>query len=168
MAGLTGTVRFQREGSSVTYQVVGAGTLRHSLPLRRSALTFLEDGANSVQVDLRYCSYVDSTFLGDLLLVKRAAEGKPHGGFTLVSPAPEVRRLLEDMSLDLVFPIHTIEELPEAGWMDLPGNGEDQMAMKCNVVEAHQALASLEGRTGELFRPVAHCLTQALEAERAR
>jgi hypothetical protein len=118
-------------------------------------------------VDLRQCTFMDSTFVGTLLFLKRAVHARRCGEFSLIAPSPECRQLFKKMGLEGAFPL--IDDHPDdQGWTELTREGEDAAAFKCNVVQAHQELARLEGAAGEPFRAVMRCLERDLEAEKTK
>jgi anti-anti-sigma factor len=160
-----GIVRVCRDDRTVTFQVEGWTTMNQSLMFRRSAEQSLAGGAWVLRVDLRLCTFMDSTFIGTLLFLKRTVHGRKQGEFFLVSPSPECRQLFHKMGLDGAFPI--LEEEPASqSWTELSREGEDSDAFKCNVVQAHRELARIEGPAGEPFRAVVRCLERDLEAEK--
>ena len=78
----------------------------HSAPeLRERIRGAIDEGANTVVVDLSTTTIIDSTSLGVLLGgMKRLRE--QNGQIRLVVPRPEVRRVFEITMLDRVFPLH--------------------------------------------------------------
>jgi anti-anti-sigma factor len=167
MAAPQGIIRVHQDGPTVTFQVEGWTTMKQSLSLRRFAEQCLAAGATTLQVDLRRCTFMDSTFVGTLLFLKRAVHRKEHGEFTLLAPSAECGKLFRQMGLEGVFPTAAAEG-PAGPWTELTSEGEDGGAFKRNVVQAHQELASLPGPAGDAFRAVVRCLGQeAEEATRA-
>lgn len=151
---------------TVIFRVVGRGTMCQSAALRRKAEQSLDQGVRRLLVDLRDCTYFDSTFLGTLLTLKRAAA--EHGGteFGLVAPSPACRRLLAQMQMDRYFPqVETVCEPHEASELC---TDYDPGAFKWAVVCAHQELASLEGPEGASFRPLAERLAAEFKASRSQ
>ena len=155
------TIRVHQDDQGVTFRVEGWAAMNHSLPFCHCAEKCLCGGAASLRVDLRQCTYMDSTFLGDLLLLKRDVERRGRGEFALVSPSPQCQRLLEQMRLNVFFPIVTAEQPPSWDWSDLPSGQAEVQAFQANVVEAHEELANLPGPAGDPFRAVVRCLNQA-------
>src|SRR5262249_25707244 len=125
----------------------------------------LTEGMMVLYVDLRHCTHMDSTFLGTLLFLKRLVERQEEGKFALLSPSPQCSRLLQQMSLDRVFPVVSVEDSGAGAWAELPSKPEDVAMFKRNVVQAHQELGRLEGPAGETFRELADQLAQELESE---
>jgi anti-anti-sigma factor len=154
------------EGQTATFQVDGWTTMKQSLSFRKAAEQCLSNGAQVLRVDLRCCTFMDSTFIGTLMFLKRQVHRHKHGDFALVSPSAECCRLFQQMGLDGVFPI-----VPPTGdtapcWTELKSGAEDMNAFKRNVIDAHEELARLEGPAGEPFRAVMRCLGQEAEANK--
>ena len=165
MAAPQGIVRVYDDGKAVTFQVVGRVTMTQSLPLRRCAEQALAAGAKALRVDLRHCTYMDSTFLGALLILQRAA-GRGQCPLTLVSPSPTCCRLLQQMGLHGHLPVVTAEEDPAGPCTTLSSDAEDVPALRCNVVQAHQELAHVAGPGGDVFRAMAPFLKEEAEKKR--
>jgi anti-sigma B factor antagonist len=163
MAAPPGTIRLGQRENAVTFQVEGWMTMQQSLAFRRCAQDWLAEGARFIRVDLRCCTFMDSTFVGTLLSLKRATELEPSGQFFLVSPSTQCQKIIHQMGLDDVIPTTAGAEAEPSCWTELKLQVENDCAFKCNVVEAHQELASLGGRTGEIFGPVARCLAQEMD-----
>ena len=82
----------------------------HAAPeLRERIRGAIDEGANTVVVDLSATTLIDSTSLGVLLGgMKRLRE--QDGQIRLVVPRPEVRRVFEITMLDRIFPLHDTQE----------------------------------------------------------
>ncbi len=160
-----GIVRVYQDDRTVTFQVEGWTTMNQSLMFRRSAEQALAGGATVLRVDLRLCTFMDSTFVGTLLFLKRTVHGRKQGEFFLICPSAECRQLFHKMGLDGAFPV--LEEEPAGqDWTELTREGEDCEAFKGNVVQAHRELARIEGPAGDPFRAVVRCLERDLEGEK--
>jgi anti-anti-sigma factor len=168
MAAPQGLVRVHQHDCTVTFQVEGWTTMNQSLSFRRFGEQCLAAGATALRVDLRRCTFMDSTFIGTLLFLKRAVHQKENGAFTLLSPSPQCRKLIKQMGVEGVFPIVDAEEPAACPWCDLPSDSRDNPAFKQNVLQAHQELAELEGPAGGQFRAVVRCLTEEMEAEQEK
>jgi anti-anti-sigma factor len=166
MATQQGMIRVQQHEHTVTFQPEGHATMHHSPSVRRFAEQCLADGMTVLRVDLRHCTHMDSTFLGTLLFLKRLVERQNEGKFALLSPSPQCHRLLQQMGLDRIFPIVSMEDSGAGTWAELPSKPEDIAAFKRNVVQAHQELGRLEGPAGETFRELADQLAQELAVEK--
>lgn len=162
MATSQGTVRFHQEDATVTFRVEGRGTMTQSLPLRRCAERCMAGGTSRVKVDLRDCSYMDSTFLGTLLALKKTLE-KSQGQLTLVMPSTACGKILQQMGLDDVLPAEQAELDPNVAWADVAAcePADDPNSFRRNVTQAHEELARLPGPAGEQFKAVMRCLEDA-------
>jgi len=138
--------------------------MRQSPALRRRVEQCLVPGPITLHIDLHECTYMDSTFIGTLVMFKRRLAERCVGQFALVAPSPECSRLLRQMGLDAVFCILTdASRLDEGGeLLECEPEGD---CFKRTVVESHQELAGLPGPAGAMFREVATHLTLEWEAE---
>jgi anti-anti-sigma factor len=161
MATATSIVRFHQQDRTITFQVQGRATMNHSLPMRRCGERALEAGVNRICVDLRDCTYMDSTFLGTLLTLKKAVARSCNGELVLMAPSVPCCRILQQMGLLEVLPMEAIEIEPTAAWTELAPENPDAGSFKRNIAQAHEELASLPGPAGEQFKAVARCMAQA-------
>jgi len=159
MAAPQGIVRVHQQDRTVTFRVEGRGGMAQSLPMRRCAERLIAAGANRVRVDLRDCPYVDSTFMGTLLAIKKTLD-RQAGSFSLGMPSAACARILEQTGLTDVLPAEAVEHDPEAQWTELSGDGTDATSFRQNVTQAHEELARLPGQAGEQFKSVMRCLEQ--------
>jgi anti-anti-sigma factor len=132
------------------------------MPVRRFSEQFLNEGVTTLRIDLRHCTYLDSTFLGTLLILRRAVQRRPGCQLLLVSPSPECRRLFKQMGVEECLPSVNDAELPADIWTELPCEINVEMFNR-NVVQAHEALANLGGTCGKTFESVARTLNKELE-----
>src|SRR5262249_42910507 len=123
----------------------------------------LSEGIAALRVDLRRCTYMDSTFLGTLLFLKRAVDRHGQSEFALVSPSEPCGCLLRQLGLDCFCPIVTMDEPAADTWTELATRQDDVDAFRRQVVQAHEELASLKGPAGETFREVVRCLNKDRE-----
>lgn len=168
MATTTDKMCVCEDEQAIVFQVTGRGTMKQAPALRERAEKALADGVRRLHVDLRRCSYMDSTFLGTLLLLMRAVRQIEHGEFGLVSPSAECRQLLQKMHLDSVYSFLDLEELPAYLWTDLPAEFGDAQCFDRVVVQAHQELAATPGAPGAMFAELAQRLMQEWKAKQAR
>jgi anti-anti-sigma factor len=166
MAAPKSILRVYQSEQVLTFQVEGWATMAQSMPIRRRMERGLALGLTTLRVDLRHCTYMDSTFMGTLLFLKRSLAGREGGDFALVCPSPECDQLLQKMGMEGLFCTVTAEESAATTWTEIGSEGEDIQTAQRNVVQAHLELASLPGPAGEPFRTVARCLAEAEKAER--
>jgi anti-sigma B factor antagonist len=163
MAAPPGILRAHHDQQALTFQIEGQATMDHSLPLRRCAEQALACGVTTLRMDLGRCTYMDSTFLGTLFVLKKAVIQKCQGNFVLTSLSPQCRCLLKQMRLEEYYPLQPGEDIPAEAWIELKGNRGDCLTFQSNVVQAHQELANLPGAAGEPFREVMRCMAKDME-----
>jgi anti-anti-sigma regulatory factor len=154
MAAPQATVRVCEKDHGLLFQVVGWGTMRQSLGMRRCAEAALARGVCRLRVDLRHCTYLDSTFLGTLLCLQRTARQLGDRAFALVCPSPQCRRLFQQLGVDDAFVAEAADEPPPEEWTELVGQQEGAGDFNQNVLRAHEELAELGGTCRKTFEPV--------------
>ncbi len=113
MSGGEGLLCLQQLGERISCRVVGHATMRQSPALRCRIEQALVSGPITLHVDLHECVYMDSTFLGMLIMFRRMLVNRHLGQFALVAPSPECSRLLRQMGLDATFCILAEESPPD-------------------------------------------------------
>ena len=167
MTAPQGILRVHQNELALTFQVSGQATVFLGLPLRRRAEQYRDSGGSIVRVDLRRCTWMDSTFLGTLLLLFRATAGQGAEAFRLVSPSPQCRQILRQMGIDRICSVREEEDLPEEAWTEIERTAAEQGQEFCGqVLQAHQQLAALPGPTGESFRAVVRCVTESQQGRK--
>jgi anti-anti-sigma factor len=172
-----GVVWWRRHDSTLEVRVEGWGTMPQSLAIRRWVENQPPPAIQTLRVDLAGCSYMDSTFIGTLIYLKRQ-QAKIQGSFALVHPSPECRQLLAKMGIAKIFCIAEESSASDDGKMDKAPVGDWQVlpiepASPCsvdfkeNVVEAHQRLAEEEG-CSEQFKNLAELLQREMAAEKQK
>lgn len=155
-----GTVRFQQSDSALMFRAEGRGTMTHGLPMRQLAERALSNGTNTIFVDLRACTYMDSTFLGTLMNLKKMLDKLPDGQFRLITPSTACSRILHQMGVgDLLLAQEELPADPDK-WADLPSQ-QDEPQFRRHALQAHEVLAELPGPAGERFRQVVRCMNDA-------
>lgn len=160
-AAAVGTVRYFRAGDAATFHVAGRGVMQHGLPLRLCAERLLDAGVTQVKVDLRDCTYMDSTFLGTLLTIKKKLDAKKAGPLVLVAPSTSCVRIIQEMGLGEFIPDSQDPFDAAAPWQELKLDNADAGSFRRNVTQAHEELAALPGQAGEQFQAVLRCMSQA-------
>lgn len=116
-----------------------------------------------VVIDLSEAEGIDSTSLG--LLAKLAIEARKRYQMVpiIISPNPDITRLLDSMGFDKVFEIREDSPVRLADDMgELPLVNADEDCVRCKVIEAHRTLMELNEKNREIFSD----LVDSLEVSR--
>lgn len=101
----------ERSGDGVlTLAVEGELDLATAPQVRDPLEAAIGSGVNRVLIDLRPCSFIDSTGLGVLLHGAKQL-GELDGGMALVSTDEQIGRLLELTAIDRTIPVFETREL---------------------------------------------------------
>ena len=92
------------DGGEALLFLAGEVDLSHVETLEATATGALDETPSRLVVDLEKVSFVDSSVLGALLRIQRAAERRGTQ-FSLRQPAPLVRRVLRPTRLDERLPV---------------------------------------------------------------
>ncbi len=160
-------IRVARSDQSITFQVMGQGRMTHALAFRTFAEKCFADGATAMQVDLRYCTYLDSTFLGTLLRLHRSAAQRSRR-FALLSPSPQCLKLFRELGIEEILKIENVPEPKSNQWLELPSESTQRQDLTSDVVQAHRELGQLKGPAGERFQKVVRCLDEDLKKQQER
>lgn len=152
-------------GAAVIVRVEGKGTVRLSPAILRYIETRIAEGVTTLGMDLCRCTHMDSTFLGTLISLHRAAGGAPGGSFTIMALSPECTEILHHNALDRVLRIAIAETPADARWTPLACGAPAADLFQRNVVQAHQELAALPGEAGAPFRKVAARLSEEMKSD---
>lgn len=159
-------LRTQQQGELALVRIEGRATLVQSPMLRAYGHRWLQRGSCTLCLDLRRCTYMDSTFVGSLLYLHRQAETQKQGKLRLLSPSGDCLRLLDEMGVREVFVIEEGQEPAPGNWtmmdMDL---GEPSSLRSC-IVDAHQELAATPGLAAQQFMRVVECFRPDEDGEK--
>ncbi|MFP4138628.1 MAG: STAS domain-containing protein [Halomonas sp.] len=120
-------------------------------------------GLETLIIDLRNASNVDSTALGFLAKVAMAVQGRLAERPTIVADSPDIQRMLDVMGFSRYFtmvesPITEVRKLYE-----LPEIPCDVEETRRRILEAHRILMRMNEHNREEFQP----LVEMLEAQEA-
>ncbi|MGO3056841.1 STAS domain-containing protein [Halomonas sp. AOP43-A1-21] len=122
-------------------------------------------GLQTVMIDLREATNVDSTALGFLAKVAMAVKGRLAHPPTIIADNPDVRKMLDVMGFARFF---TLMEAPlqqasvlNSALIDLPEEPADEEGLRERILEAHRILMHMNEHNREQFQP----LVDMLEAQ---
>jgi anti-anti-sigma regulatory factor len=120
-------------------------------------------GLQTVLIDLREATNVDSTALGFLAKVAMAVQGKLEQPPTIIADNPDVRRMLDVMGFARYFSLVDAPITEPAELRDLAVVPADEEAIRQRILEAHRILMHMNEHNREEFQP----LVEMLEAQEA-
>lgn len=157
------TLQVLQEPGVLVVRVKGAANMHQCPAILKLAQESRAAGIPACYFDLHECVYMDSTFMGTLVRLKRDLMET----FGLIAPSPQCVQLLKQMGLDGLL---TVVESPVHGndsqWRELDTSGKDPSAFKESVVRAHQELAAIPGEGERQFKALAAQFAKAWEAEK--
>ncbi len=154
------TVTIYRTETGCVVRLVGRGTMRESPAVRDFVCGAIEDGADIV-LDLSACEFLDSTFLGCLVLLDK--RGKDRGGSFSVHAGESARKnLLATVGLQHV--LSFVDECPACIGVPvtLPVTNLQRTEFCQHLLETHRKLAELGGPSADTFRRIADQLVDEL------
>jgi hypothetical protein len=161
-------VRVGRTQTGYRLRVEGRGTLRESPAVHEFAGRALQDEASTLVVDLSDCDYIDSTFLGGLVILHRRYGCGPTPRLSLAASPALWSRVIAPNHLDRLF--RFVEQSPEVLGADetIPLLSLKPGDLGWHVMECHRRLAETGGPNQAAYDQVADELARDLAASRAR
>lgn len=150
---IPGKIQFAE--SEGTYVLKLIGEVR--LTLCSSLETFLhmmfnEAGFKSVIVDLSEVDTIDSTSLGMLAKLSIQSRKQFNQIPVLISPHPDITRILESMGFERIFVIvNDKESTPAQNMNELESELEGEQSTRARVLDAHKVLMSLNEDNRKAF-----------------
>lgn len=145
---------------TIVLRLVGRGTMQESPAFRKAAEVALKN--SDLVCDLSQCEYLDSTFLGCLIGVRKQAEQKGRALNIVADKAAQVR-LFSTSSLDKYFDFTDSPPATSGDWMTIAPESLDVEAISRHVLVCHERLADRGGAEGKAFRRVCDRLSTEIE-----
>lgn len=154
-------LKVARTPTGYCIRVEGRGTMRESPAASEFASKSMEAGGATLVVDLSACDYLDSTFLGCLVEMKKRAGKAAPPRFGVSAPEDRTKKLLGPTKLDLV--LRPTPEPPQVvgDFVTLPAAGASPDLMR-HVMECHRLLAELGGPQQAAFAAIADNIEREL------
>ena len=149
-----------RLSAGLVVRIVGRGTMQESLAFRAAVEPRLDAGL--IVFDATHCDYVDSTFLGCLIWMKKACELFPNRRFVIAASSATRVKLFSMSSLDGYFDF--VEACPEPldDFVTIDIETRDPEQLGRHVMRCHELLAEMGGSKAQAFKAVADRLAQEL------
>jgi anti-anti-sigma regulatory factor len=149
-------------GNGCCIRVVGRGTMQESPAVKDIALRTLRgDPRSVVTLDLSNCTYLDSTFLGCLVDLLRAAGRDTPPRLVGAASPKQVDALLGKCRINKMMPSYPDAPPTIGEWVAVESN-TDPSRLTRHVMECHRALAEVDGPMRDVFAKIADQLEQEL------
>lgn len=156
MSDSTPRLRMAEDDGVVVIQVVGPATMDAAYAIRRH-VEHREQSAPlpRIHLDLRYCSYMDSTFQGMLLVLSGVNRRDRPRNLDVVSPSVQCRKLLQDNKLDRILSIVDREEPAPEVWQEHTVDPQrTEAGFQETVVTAHERIVECDTPLSDRYRDV--------------
>ena len=157
------TLSIGRFDGGYVVRLDGRGGVNESSTLRDYVQLILTGDRSRVVLDLNFCDYLDSTFLGCMvgLHKKHGGDGEPR--FIVAAFDATRDKLLCGTNIDKF--LEMIESAPELveGFQPISGPTLGTRDMGRHVMECHQLLSTLGGPDADTFADIAKKLGRELE-----
>ena len=149
-----------RISNGVVVRIVGHGTMQESIAFRAAVEANRE--ASVVVFDATCCDYVDSTFLGCLIWVKKACEPTAARQFFIAASAATRVKLFSTSSLDGYFDFVDASPEPLDKFVKVDIEKLEPKELGRHVMRCHELLADMGGSKARAFKAVADRLAKEL------
>lgn len=144
-------------------RIEGRGTMQESPAAKAIAAgTLRGDQKTHVVVDLSFCDYLDSTFLGCLVQLFRDFGSKTDSRFHIAGSADRRKKLLGACHLDKVIP--SLDTAPQqlGEWVPVPVPPVGSKDLARHIMECHKLLAEIDCPMRAAFAKIAEQLQREL------
>jgi anti-anti-sigma regulatory factor len=147
-------------------KVTGRANFEYGLPLRNFAKS-LENDFDKISIDLKYCTGMDSTFMGVLAMIGLKAK-KANAIVEIVNAEENNRQLLVGLGVDKLF-IFTKQTVPTEQTSEQPvdwkpgESGDSRLTTAETVVDAHETLMTVDEKNVPKFEKVVEFAQQDLD-----
>ena len=155
-------LKVARTPTGYCIRIEGRGTMKESPCAGQFASRSFEAEGATVVVDLAACEYLDSTFLGCLVEMKKRAGRTAPERFAVSAPAEKAKKLLGPTRLDVV--LRPTEEPPQVvgEYVTLAAADPAGADVMRHVMECHRLLAELGGPQQAAFAAIADNIEREL------
>lgn len=149
-----------RTDAGYLVSVNGQGT-RHESPAVRDFISGAMEDKAHVVLDLSQCEYLDSTFLGCLVILHK--RGCEHGErFRVHADDAVINKLLHPTRLDTIIPCCTTPPKTTGQTVPLPVIDLEREEFGRHLLDTHEELADIDSPSSDAFRLVADQLRREL------
>lgn len=151
-------------GDSLYLRGGGSLNARNCEDFKNTVHRLINSGIKTVHIDLKSCTYMDSTFLGLLVGVHKKVRQSGGDGVTIYEPSSSALEHLEAMGIDKIIRIASVARtFPES--MDecpsCPTSNPEE------ILSAHRHLMELSAENRKRFKILAQVLEQQIRRHHA-
>jgi anti-anti-sigma factor len=155
-----------RKQHTVIFKISGQGIFQNSVPLKKLALTALEEGnAKEIIIDLADCLYMDSTFMGTLVGINTALLKKSGQKLIVANANDRSRHLLDNLGVSHIIEIRNNLEKLEIKWELIIEDPIQNRNLTKHILTAHNNLGDIDSRNNTRFELVKKLLLESLKDE---
>ncbi len=152
-----------RQDKDVYVQVIGRGSFQNASHVKNFCEETMKAGAENFVVDLKECSYLDSTFLGTLAGIGLKLRSAGHGSLQVVNASTRNTELIQNLGLDRLFRFHLKPIDFQPGTTEkLEGAASGKAETGETMLEAHETLMNWDARNIPKFKDVVAYLKEDL------
>ena len=154
-------VQVARQDKTVYVQVIGRGSFQNASHVKNFCEETIRGGGEDFIVDLRECSYLDSTFLGTLAGVGLKLRSSGKGSLQVVNASARNTELIQNLGLDRLFRFQ-LQSVDLPAVAPLGGRPADKAETGATMLEAHETLMRVDERNVPKFKDVVAYLKEDL------
>ncbi len=152
----SGKIAICRTDSGYLVRVTPRGTVEQSLAVRDFVCRTMDEGIHIV-LDLSTCEYLDSTFLGSLVIMHQHGDESP-GSLNVYADEARRHQLFGACHLDAFLNFASARPRCTSGEVALQVANLGRADLCEHLIATHQKLADLGGPAAETFRRIANRL----------
>lgn len=127
--------------NTVFFKISGHAGTQQAEDLKKAFDNSKETHKNRVIIEMSKCSYIDSTFIGTLLMINKESSEKK-GKTILLNIQPNVLKILKSMGLLPFLNIETSETFSNMNKLKTVPHYTDEKEILENMIKAHEAIIS--------------------------
>lgn len=157
------TVLVAREADLAYIQIHGRGSFQNAGHFKAFYSEVLKEGTQRFVVDLKYCTYLDSTFLGTMIGLGKALLDPSHTRLLIINASARNIELMQSLGLDRLFEIQSqgLDYKPEE-LQELEKKPDSKEATGQTMLRAHEDLMEWDQRNIAKFKDVVDYLKDDL------
>ena len=160
-----------RQAETVYVQVVGRGSFQNASHVKSFCEETVKSGVSHLIIDLKECTYLDSTFLGTLAGVGLKLRTVAGGTLEVINASPRNAELIQNLGLDRLFRFHlkpvqcgvpSVSTRPLEPLQALENEPAGKIETGETMLEAHETLMHWDPRNVPKFKDVVAYLKEDL------